>query len=253
MPILVVLYIAAAILCAVHAVRTHQPLFWLIILFMFPLLGSLVYFVVIYLPNSRLDRGARRAVATAAKVLDPERALREARSAFEEAPTAQNQMRLAAALLDSGNAEEAAKAYERCLTGPFAEDLEIRLGAARASLECQRHTDALGHLQAIRASDPTFRPETVSLLLARAYAGSSRPDEARAEFESATARFGSFEVRAEYAIWALTVGDSVTSERLLAEIEQITKRWKAHSRELNEPTLRRLRAAQEYAKKSLSR
>ena len=36
------LYFALAIFCAVHVVRTRQPLYWLMILFGFPLLGSVV-------------------------------------------------------------------------------------------------------------------------------------------------------------------------------------------------------------------
>jgi hypothetical protein len=243
------LHIIIAALCAIHVVRTHQPLYWLIILFSFPLLGSLVYFVVIYLPNSRLQRGARRAVAAAARVLDPERELREARMAFEDTPTAQTQMRLAAALLEAGAAAEAAGMYERCLTGPFADDLDIRFGAARACVACQRYPEAIGHLEAIRASNPNFRPDAITLLLARSYAGTSRNADARREFEAAVARFGTFEARAEYAIWALATGDAATARRLQTEMDQVTKRWNAHTRELNEPTMQRLRAAQDLAKR----
>ena len=103
------LHVFIALLCAVHALRSGQPLYWLFILFSFPLLGSIAYFLVIYLPNSRLERGARRAVSAAAKALDPQRELREARLAFEDTPTAQNQMRLASALLETGAGEEAAR------------------------------------------------------------------------------------------------------------------------------------------------
>ncbi|MFO1338365.1 MAG: hypothetical protein U1F53_09020 [Burkholderiaceae bacterium] len=126
------LHVLIAIFFAIHAVRSGQQTYWLFILFSFPLLGSIVYFLAIYLPDSRLERGARQAVAKAAKALDPTRELREARAAFEYTPTAQHQMRLAAALLDAGQAEEAATNYEACLKGPFASDLEIRWGAAQA-------------------------------------------------------------------------------------------------------------------------
>ncbi len=60
------LHLILALLCAVHAVRNNQSLYWLIILFSFPILGSIVYFLVVYLPNSRLEREATRAVAAAA-------------------------------------------------------------------------------------------------------------------------------------------------------------------------------------------
>ena len=38
------LHVLAAIYFAVHAIRSGQSLYWLILLFSFPLLGSIVYF-----------------------------------------------------------------------------------------------------------------------------------------------------------------------------------------------------------------
>ena len=243
------LYFALAIFCAIHVVRTGQPLYWLMILFAFPIVGSLVYFVAVYLPNSRLQRQALKAVSAAAKAIDPQREVRAAQAAFEETPTAQNQMRLAAALLDVGDAPAAARAYEACMAGPFARDPEIRLGAARACVECQRHADALRHLEPLRREQPDFRPEQVALLLARSLAGTSRNAEARVEFAEAEARFGTFEAKAEYAIWAYAIGDRVTAARLQAELDKIASRWSPLTRELNEPSLRRLQAARQLAAK----
>ena len=48
------IHILVAIFFAVHAVRNGQPIYWLLILFMFPLIGSVVYFIAIYLPSSRI-------------------------------------------------------------------------------------------------------------------------------------------------------------------------------------------------------
>ena len=232
-----------ALFFAVHALRSGQQLYWLIILFSFPLLGSIVYFLAIYLPDSHLERGARKAVAAAAKTLNPTRELKEAHAAFDYTPTAQNQMRLAAALLEAGQALEAAQSYDACLKGPFASDLEIRLGASRAYFACERYPEAITHLEFIRKTDPAFRAEQVSLLLAQALAGAGRSADARAEFESAVDRFGSFESRAEYAIWAALAGDTATSARMQVELQRSMDRWNRHTRELNKPLLRRLNAA----------
>jgi hypothetical protein len=244
------LHVVIALICAIHVVRTRQQMYWLFILFAFPLLGSLVYFFAVYLPNSRLERGAMRAVSAAAKAIDPTREVREARAAFEDTPTAQNQMRLAAALLDIGSASEAAVQYEACLKGPFASDLEIRFGAARAFTECQRYPVALDYLERIRAERADFRPEAVSLLIARCLAGTSRAQQARAEFESAVARFNTYESKAEFAIWALATGDTATAERVDAELQKISARWNSLTRDLNEHVTRRYRAAKNLARQS---
>lgn len=243
------LHILLALFCAYHVVRTGQQLYWLFILFAFPLLGSLVYFFAIYLPNSRLERGAVKAVSAAARALDPGKEVRLARASFEETPTAQNQMRLAAALLDAGEAEEAAKLYEGALKGPFASDPDLRYGAARSFVDCQRYQDALVHLEELRKTRPDYRPDGVSLLIARSYAGTSRSAEAREEFERAIDKFGTFEARAEYAIWALAIGDAATAARLQTDIDKITGRWNSQNRELNDPVFRRLKAAQALAAK----
>jgi len=237
------LHLIVAVICAIHAVRTGQPMYWLIILFLFPLLGSVVYIFAVYLPNSRLEHGARRAVSVAAKAIDPNREVREARSAFDHAPTAQNQMRLAAALLETGNTSEAATLYEGCLHGPFASDLEIRFGAARAFVESGRYADALTHIEAIRAVKKEFRTEAVSLLYGRALTGLGRNDEAGAVLKSALDTFGTFEARAEYAIWALGVGDRAKAEPQLAELDKIMSRWNSANRELNAKVMKRLAAA----------
>ncbi|WP_432383458.1 tetratricopeptide repeat protein [Duganella sp. P38] len=237
------IHVLVAIFFAIHAIRNNQPLYWVVILFLFPGLGSIVYFFAIYLPNSKIQHGARKAVNVAAKTFDPGRDLREARDAYEFTPTAQNQMRLASALLTAGNAEEAAATYEACLQGPFAGDLEIRFGAAQATLACGRAAAAVTHLQTIRGKDDKFRPEQVSLLLAQALAAAGRQDEARAEFDYALSRHNSFTVQAEYAIWAAGVGDADKANQLYAELQRTMERWARHTRELNQDLVRRLNAA----------
>jgi hypothetical protein len=245
------LHVVVALICAIHVVRTRQQMYWLFILFAFPLLGSAVYFFAVFLPNSRLERGAIRAMTAAAKAIDPTREVREAQAAFDDAPTAQNQMRLAAALLEIGEAEQAARQYEACMKGPFASDLEIRFGAAKAFAQCQRYSVAHAYLQGIRTERPDYRPEGVTLLIARCLAGMGRAQEARAEFESAVSRFGTFESKAEYAIFALVTGDNPTAQRLDIELKKISQRWNSLTRDLNEAVARRYAAAKSIAKQGV--
>jgi hypothetical protein len=250
MPVLGIgLHVLVALFFAVHALRSGQQIYWLFILFSFPLFGSIVYFLAIYLPYSKLEHTTRKVISSAAKSLDPTRELREARAAFDYTPTAQNQMRLALALLETGATEEAANNYEACLKGPFATDPEIKFCASRALVESGRFLLAIAHLQEIRAKDAHFRAEKVSLLLARALAGSGQNAEAKLEFESAEHRFGSFEVRAEYALWAAASGDTETAIRLKSELDNVMSRWNRSTRELNITMIRRLSALDELIKR----
>jgi hypothetical protein len=237
------LHVLIALIFAVHAVRTGRPIYWLFILFSFPLLGSLVYFLVEYLPGTRLERGVGTAARSLGRSLDPGRELRQARRAFELAATVQNRMRLANALLAAGNAAEAIEHLDACLQGPFANDPEIRLGAARARLASGKAVAALELLIALRQRNPEFRPEPVSLLMAQALAAAGRPQEARAEFEAALARFDSVEARAQYAIWAAQAGDLGTAQRMRDELARTEQYWDRHTRSFHQELFRNVDAA----------
>ena len=113
-------------------------MYWLIILFMFPLLGSIVYFAVVFLPDARLQRGVRKAGSAIQATLNPGREMREAQQAFDLTPTAHNQMRLAAALFDAGMVAQAVEQYDACLRGPFGVVRERRELKALDGLDVQR-------------------------------------------------------------------------------------------------------------------
>ena len=140
------LHVIIALFFAVHAVRSGQNNYWLFILFAFPLLGSVVYFFAIFLPNSRLQRHARQLANNAVKALDPTREVREAQAAYDYSPTAQNEIRLAQALLAVGDAQKSLKHFEAAMKGPFASDQDIRWSAAQAAYEAGQPQTALQYL-----------------------------------------------------------------------------------------------------------
>jgi len=244
------LHVLIAIFFAVHCVRSGRETYWLFILFSFPFLGSVAYFFAVYLPGTRLEHTVRKSVLSAARSLDPERELREARQAFDLTPTAQNQMRLAAAMLEAGSHAEAAQLYETCLQGPFASDPEMRFGAARARLENGQARPAIDLAEAIRKDSPAFRPEAVSTLLANAYSLAGQHGAARNEFHSAVTRFGTVDARAEFAIWLLSIGDNEAANSQLREIEKAMKHWSRQTKSHNRPMLNRLEAAFAAARKT---
>lgn len=239
------LHVIVAIFFAIHAVRRGRELYWLLILFIFPLLGSVVYFFAIYLPESRLENKVGKVASVAMQTLDPGKALREAQKAYELTPTAQNRMRLAQCLFDADQPGAAAEHYEACLQGPFASDPEIRFGAAQARLANKQAAAAQELLLNIRAQDPQFRPEAVTIALAQSHAELGQQVQARALFEEAVQRFGSFEAHAEYAIWAANSGQADVARAQQAELQTIMQHWKnnRHAKALNKQLLKRLDAA----------
>jgi len=246
MPILGLgLHLIVAVFFAVHAVRTGRPMYWLMILFAFPLLGSIVYFAAVFLPHSRIERQARLAGHALQKKLDPGRDVREARAAFDLTPTAHNQMRLAAALLESGQAAEAVAQYDACLQGPFARDPEVILGAARAKAAAGRAQETVDLLAPLQERQPSFRADDVGLALGRAYAALGRQQEAGAQFDTVALRSGSIEARIELALWALGSGDEAVARRELKEIDHARRHMTKYTLDLHRELFRRLDAALE--------
>ena len=237
------IHIFIALFFAVHAIRTGRQMYWLLILFSFPLLGSIVYFFAEYLPSSKAERSVKQVSNIAMQLLDPTRELREARQAFELTPTVQNRMRLAAALDGAGEYSEAVQQFDACLNGPFADDLEVCLGAAKAKFHNQQPHLAIPLLQAIRAKQNSFRPEELSLLLAQSYAASGDHANAQIEFTYAAENFGSAEARAQYALWAVSVGNMDKAKELRAALEKDWQHWNKHTRGLHKALFNQLDAA----------
>ncbi|NHZ32751.1 hypothetical protein F0185_03985 [Massilia sp. CCM 8692] len=244
MPILGVgLHILVALYFAVHVVRSRRELYWLLILFSFPLLGSVVYFFAIYLPQSRLDQTLTRAGRSVLSTLDPGRAVRDVRDAFELTPTAHNQTRLASAMLEAGMAAEAAQQYEACLQGPFAGDPDIRFGAAQALLANAQAVESVRMLTTLRASHPAFRQDKLSLLLAQAYSRAGLNKEAAEEFAHLVERFPGVEARVEYAVWALEHKEPLLADEQNRELDHLRKHMNKHTRSLHADVFKRLDAA----------
>ncbi|NOU24377.1 MAG: hypothetical protein HOO90_02440 [Methylotenera sp.] len=237
------IHILIALFFAVHAMRTGRQMYWLLILFSFPLLGSAVYFFAEYLPSSKVERGVKQVSSIALTLLDPTRELREARQAFDLTPTVQNRMRLAAALDGAGEYNEAVVQFDACLSGPFANDPEVCFGAAKAKIHNKQPHLATELLLDIRQKQATFRPEELSLLLAQSYAESQDNSNAGVEFAKAAEKFGSAETRVRYALWAASTGDIQTAKNLKTSLEKDWQHWNKHTRGLYKALFNELDAA----------
>ncbi|WP_018605677.1 hypothetical protein [Uliginosibacterium gangwonense] len=237
------LHVLVAIFFAVHAIRRGADMYWLLILFMFPLLGSIVYFFAIYLPELRGSRAvhvARRAVAQA---IDPGRELREANRSFEMAPTIDNRLRLAEALLNAGDAARALTHYSEAAQGPFADDPKLLRGLAATQLELGQMDASRITLDRLFAAHAELRRQPqLALLYARVLAG-TRDAGARDAFEAALTVAADAEVKCRFAEWLAENGDGSRAQTLYAEIIKDSAHWHKHAKAHNAEWFRRARAA----------
>lgn len=235
------LHVLIAIYFAVHAVRSGQDRYWLWILFAFPLLGSLVYAVAIWLPDARNSRSGQQVLRGVRQALDPSRELRAAQDALDVAATPANRLRLADALLSAGRASEAVVQYQAILTGLYADDPQVRVQLARALLEAGKPGDARDLLDRLIAEQPNLKSPEGHLIYARAVAALGDQDRAHEEFGVLVDYFAGLEARARYAEVLLGWQDRERLQALLEETDKRTKRMTGATRDINREWIERLK------------
>jgi len=237
------LHVLIAIFFAIHAVRSGHGLYWLWILFVFPFLGSVVYFFAIFLPNSRMQYGFRHFSAETSRILNPNKELVAARRAYSLTASVHNHMRVANALRVMGKFAEAVSEYESCLKRASDSDLQVRLAAAYANFDLDQHQRVLALLSDIRAKDANYHVQDVTLLAALTLAEMGQNDAAREQFEYLMRCFNSVEISVEYAIWLLKQGEREQANAVKERVEQTASHWNKHARSINKYTIQRLNSA----------
>ena len=237
------LHLIIAVFFGIHAVRTRQELYWLLILFLFPLLGSLVYGIAIWLPEFRQSRGVRQAGSKVRRLFDPTRELREATHAVELAPTVGNQLRLADALLEADRAAEALPHYQRAMQGLYAGDPDIQARLARAVLESGRPAEARDLLDRLIVDHPDFKSPSAHLVYARAVAACGDRSRAVEEFGVLVDYYPGLEASARYATLLHEWGDAGQARKLAADALRAAERLPAHTRESEREWIALLRKA----------
>src|SRR5947209_11644009 len=103
------------IACAVHCVRNNRNGLWLMVIIFLSLPGCLAYAIFEIFPAYAGRREVRALKSAAARKLDPDREIRNAREAVETADTAANHSLLGDALAATGEWKQAAVHYRQAL------------------------------------------------------------------------------------------------------------------------------------------
>ena len=214
----------------VHVVRTHQQMYWLMIILMIPGLGGLVYLLAIVLPELMGGSRAQRTVQAARQALDPQREYRAAIQAVDDTPTVANRARLASAAAGLGRHDEAERLYAEALQGMYADDAQLLLGRANALIELNRSAEALPLLEQLSAQSNAARTPNVALAMGRAYHALGRYPEADTALRWAAAHLPGFEGMARYAVFLADTGRKDEAREALAEIDKRLAKTHSHFR-----------------------
>lgn len=219
MLVLILTYLPSLV-CGIHAVRSGQQMYWLWILVIAPLLGPLIYFFAVLVPEFAGGRTARGVTRAAQQALDPERELRLAKQALDDTPTLGNRMRLAQAAERLGRWPEAEAQWAQCVEGPWAEDPAVLMGHARTLIELGRYDEALQRLEQLKKLGREGETPQATLALARVYEGLGRHEEADAAYRACVDRVPGLEAGGRYVAFLAKVGRRADAELGLVEIDR---------------------------------
>ncbi|QXW25811.1 hypothetical protein KXJ74_16425 [Acinetobacter johnsonii] len=241
-------HVLIALCFAIHAIRNGQPFFWLWILFVFPFFGSIVYLMAVYLPQSRMPYQAHILSKKALHVLQPNRAINQAKTQYENIPSVENAVRYAEYLIQSGKASEAIDILKQKHTSLVENDPAFLEQWATAYLQDQQAQQALAITDKIKSIDPNYKIEQIALIRALASHQLNLQESARQNFIIAT-KSQDIEKLSEYALWAIQTNQGELAQQIRADLQ---KKWTigtAYSRQLHKPIFKQIDKALKDMKK----
>lgn len=193
-----VLLLLVDLACIVHILRTGRPWWWLLVIFLAPLLGALAY-VLFEVVGKGLGGDDGRPVPFGSASGNGRESVGKLRRLVDQTPTVENQTRLAAALLRRGNTREALDIYEACLDGVYAEDKTLWYELAEAYHADGQDERALEYLDRLESNGFKDYRDRRELLTALSLERLGRAAEALPRLERLVATFPGQEANYHYA------------------------------------------------------
>lgn len=232
MPLLV-LSILVQLALVVHVFKTGRNTTWVFILLIFPLIGTLAYFIVELLPELMGSRTGHRARKKLSTVMDPTKGLRAAEDSYAVAGTVKNAMVLAEQYLERGRFAEAKELYLRSMSGIYRDDPVLLMGLAQAQFGLGEHQAALDNLDTLKQKNPESTSEEGHLLYAKCLQEVGRTAEAISEFESLASYYAGPEPSCRLALLYKRNGETEKAREIFATIVARSKRANSHYRSLH--------------------
>ena len=238
----IVISILIQVAFVVHVVKTGRNTYWIWLVLMLPLAGSIAYLVVEVLPEMGRTRAARRAHTRFRKMVDPGGDINRAMDNLSRTESVENSMRLAEELLTEGMPADAKSLYERCLKGPHEHDPHIMLGLARARYALEDFAGAVETLDALREHNPEFRDANAHLLYAQATERSGDIEGALHEYEVLHGYFPGPEATFHYAVLLKSRGQEERARTLFEGIVSQAEISGRHYQSVHKDMIRQAKA-----------
>lgn len=224
MPVLIILSVAVQAFFIFHVIRTGRPYWWAFVILSFPIGGSLIYYLVEVFPNSREHRTARRTVNNIIRNIQPDAELKRRAEELEICGSMENKISLARECEIVGMYDEAAKLYQSCLAGAYANDPQIRYLLAHAQFMRGEISEGSVLLKQLETAHPAFKPHDVKLLKARLLEKSDAAA-ALAIYEELIPVFPGLEAKCRYAELLQSLGHQAQAKGIYEEVLQHARRF----------------------------
>ena len=228
---------------AIHALRRGYPIYWVFLIVFVPLIGCLLYVIMVLLPEFSESRVAADGARALGKALNPGKVLRERQEALEISDTIGNRVSLAEEYVRYGKFDEAIGLYESSLTGIYRTDPVVLVGLAGVQVEAGLFGPAKATLAILAQAHPDEDKPLARLLLARTLEGLGEREPALAEYERLMQTASGAEVKCRYAALLDSVGREAEARKLFEEILREAKAGNRHSLQLNKPWIEAARKA----------
>jgi hypothetical protein len=218
MLLLILLYIAQALLI-IHVIKTGRNFLWIWVLLLLPLgIGALAYLAVEVLPELLRSRAARRTARGLRKAMDPGADLRRYESEVRVAGNVASRQRYAEELVRHERYEEAIGQYREALTGLYEHDPNLMLGLAQAQFGKGDARATRQTLDELIKENPTFRSSEGHLLYARALAAEGNIPKALEEYRVLAPAYPGAEAAVRYAQLLEAQGEHAEAQRVAREL-----------------------------------
>jgi hypothetical protein len=222
---------------AIHAIRRGYSLFWVFLIIFVPLIGCILYTVMVLLPEAKESRTARKASKSLATALgtaiNPKKELNRKIERLEMADTLDNRTDLAREYLKHGMFDEAIELYERSLTGLYRTDPELLFGLATARFEAGRFEPAKAALDTLAEAHPDLAKPEARLLAARTLEALGETGPALDLYAELARRHLNAEIQCRYALLLKRAGREDEARGWFAEIVRDAKGTSQHAYRLN--------------------
>jgi hypothetical protein len=231
MPIIGIAVLALDIFTIIHSLRHRRPTWWILCIIMFPLVGSVIYFVVEVLPGSREQRAALKIGSDIVKSIAPDKELQRRAAEMEVCGSIANRVSFAAECTERGMFDEAIRIYRGAREGQYQNAPDLLLGLARALFFNGQATEARATLGELRSHHPDYCRQEVAILSARAADADDDRAAALAELGSLLSHSIGLEARYRYAEILWRDGQVGRAKSELERVLDHAKRFKVNDAE----------------------